>query len=142
MKDIQFKKRRLKIMSSYVCGNKTLSVLAKAMSERLGNDLTCAEIGGMPPIIIDALETATNIGNALLKQNQLSTYGKDAEFPEKFELDYDVPNDIKTIYGCMRCYLYQTSREGFENSLVYHDLKALEGKLIEQAFDGYPWGID
>ena len=56
-------------MSCYVVGNKTLSVLARAITEKLGNDITCAEIGGVPPIMIDVLETIDNVGSALLKEN-------------------------------------------------------------------------
>lgn len=131
-------------MSCYVVGNKTLSVLARAITEKLGNDITCAKIGGIPPIMIDVLETIDNIGNALLRENVKAyneRYNEEGN-EEVFEYDDSVKIDRLTVYGCIKCYKYQVSRQGFEDTAVCKDLDALEKKLIEEAFDGAPWGID
>lgn len=131
-------------MSCYVVGNKTLSVLARAITEKLGNDITCAEIGGIPPVMIDVLETVDNVGNALLRENVKAyneRYDEDGD-EEIFTYDDTVPMDRNTIYGCIKCYRYQVSRAGFENTSVRKDLDTLERKLIEEVFADAPWGID
>ena len=131
-------------MSCYVVGNKTLSVLARAITEKLGNDITCAEIGGFPPIMIDVLETIDNVGTALLREN-IKTYNEryhEEDGEGVFIYDDTVKMDRLTIYGCIKCYMYQVSRKGFEETDVYKDLIALKNKLIDEVFADAPWGID
>lgn len=130
-------------MSCYVVGNKTLSVLAKAITEKLGNDVTCAEIGGMPPILIDVRETINNVGNALLREN-IKAYNEryEGDDEEVFVYDDTVKMDRLTIYGCIKCYMSQVLREGFKDTAIYEDLETLKNKLIEEAFEDAPWGID
>ena len=131
-------------MSCYVVGNKTLSVLARAITEKLGNDITCAEIGGFPPIMIDVLETIDNVGSALLKEN-VKAYNEryDEENDEEvFIYDDTVKMDRLTVYGCIKCYMYQVARQGFEDTDVYKDLNTLKEKLIDEVFADAPWGID
>lgn len=132
-------------MSCYVVGNKTLSVLARAITEKLGNNITCAEIAGIPPVIINVRETIDNVGSALLREN-VKAYNEryhEEDDEEEFIYDDTVKMDRLTIYGCIKCYMYQAhSRKGFEDTKVFKDLVILKNKLIDEVFADAPWGID
>lgn len=134
-------------MSSFVCGNKTISAIAHAMVDYMCDEITCAKVEGMPPIMIYGEETAKNVGQALLDENVKAVnerYDEDNHYDFELVDIIDLPAlDPKTIWGCIRCYVYQACDDSeWENSKVKADIDKLKEKLIERVFTDAPYGID
>lgn len=132
-------------MSAYVCNYETISVIAKGFCE-YGAEFYDNRGNRICEIFVDDMER--KIGQELLKQNVASVNYRysEAEPVGQFVMVEDVPCDIGTLLGCIRCYEYQACETpSYENCGVHLSLAELKETAIRKylARQGIemPWGI-
>lgn len=138
-------------MSSFVCGEKTLSLIARSFVN-YGVDFD----DGKPKdtmCLIMVNKEVSRIFESLLKTNLDSINNRYEDDCLNFddlnlvELDNETQTDVGKIIGCIDCYDYQASEaEGYYESKTYYSLRNLRNTVIERFIEqsGYEisWGID
>ena len=144
-------------MSAFVCGNKTISLIAKAfetygVNYRAENyDPSASYIGGCSAFI-DSSKLVKAIGQSLLDQNYRSVnfrYDEETKTPEfKYTDIGDEILNLGSIIGCIDCYNYQACETPeYEQTDLYYSLERLKDEVYKNGLRrlGYtdlPWGID
>lgn len=123
-------------MSAYICDNKTISALAKAFEQYATRERGYDADDYNPPrgFIIDINDIRQAVGQSLLNQNYASVndrYGEDTKAPV-FQYE-DVFINEGIVYGCIRCYEYQSCEtDDYFESKIHASMNWLKVAMLER----------